>query len=60
MVGGTGMVSNCESMAAMGQAPLVAVLADGARGTVVTLDAVGASRIELRKEKLGISAITMA
>jgi hypothetical protein len=51
-------------MAAMGQAPLVAMLADRVRGTVVTLavakDAVGASHVELRKEKLEISAIAIA
>jgi hypothetical protein len=55
MVGGTGMVSNREVVAAVGQASLLAVLTKGARGTVVTFavaeDAIGASRIELKKEK---------
>jgi hypothetical protein len=41
-------------MAAMGQAPLVAVLAEGAWGTMIALaiaeDAVGASRVELEEE----------
>jgi hypothetical protein len=50
-------------MAAMGQVPRVAVLAEGARGAMITLtvtkDAVGASRVELRKEKLEISAIAI-
>jgi hypothetical protein len=47
----------------MGQAPRVAVLAEGVRGTMITLavakDAVGAPHIKLRKEKLEISAIAI-
>jgi hypothetical protein len=48
------MVRNSKSVVAMGKAPLVAVLAEGARGTMVALavaeDAVGASRVELREK----------
>jgi hypothetical protein len=54
VVGGARMVRDGKSMAAMGQAHFVAVLAEGARGTMIALvvaeDAVGASRVELRKK----------
>ena len=55
MVGGMGMINNREVVAAVGQASLLAVLAKGARGTVVALavaeDAIRASRVELKGEK---------
>ena len=55
MVGGTGMVHNREIMGAVGQASLLAVLAKGARGTMVALavaeDAICASRVELKEGK---------
>jgi hypothetical protein len=58
------MVGNREGVAAVGQAPSFAVLAEGARGTMVELaiaeDVVGASCVELRKEKLEKSAIAIA
>jgi hypothetical protein len=55
MVGGTGVVSDREVVATVGQTSLLAVLVKGARGTVVTLvvaeDAIGTSRVELKGEK---------
>jgi hypothetical protein len=55
MVGGTGVVNNRKVVAAVGQASLLAVLAKGARSTVITLmvaeNAIGASRIKLKGEK---------
>jgi hypothetical protein len=55
MVGGTSMVSNREVVAAVGQASLLAVLTEGAQGTVVALavakDAIGTSRVKLKGEK---------
>jgi hypothetical protein len=55
MVGGAGVVSNQEVVAAVGQAPLLAVITEGAWSTVVTFavaeDAIGASRVELKGGK---------
>jgi hypothetical protein len=48
------MVGDCKSVAAMGQAPFVAVLAEGVRGTMIVLaiseNGIGASRVKLMKE----------
>jgi hypothetical protein len=58
------VVGNRKGVAAVGQVSLLAVLAKGARGTVVALavaeDAVGASRVKLREERLETSAIAIA